>query len=149
MMKTKCVKILLVEDNPDDVRLTKYALEKEGLESILFLAKDGDEAERFLKQAQTTSNSEEVPELIILDLNLPKKDGFAVLKTVRATPALQSIPVIVLTTSGSELDIQKSYENHANCFIQKPSDLNDFLLVMRSIKLFWTQTVKLPNLKAS
>ncbi len=138
----------MVEDNPDDVRLTQFALKKEGVKNKLYLAADGEEAESFLLQAKS-GGEYPIPELIILDLNLPKKNGFAVLKTIKSNPLLRTVPVIILSTSTRGEDILQSYSQHANCYIRKPSDLNDFLEVMRNIKNFWIRTAVLPNSKAS
>lgn len=142
------INILLVEDNPDDVKLIEYALKKEGIKNQLYLAKDGEEAVEFLSKENGFKKSPS-PELIILDLNLPKVSGFAVLDSVRKNPSLKTIPVIVLSTSRSDHDIMKSYSSYANCYISKPADLEEFSGVMKSIKDFWVSTAMLPTLKAS
>lgn len=142
------LKILLVEDNPDDVHLTKFALKKEGIENDMYVARDGEEAEIYLQRIGV-DNEAHTPDLIILDLNLPKKNGFSVLSVIKSHPDLKAVPVIILTTSKSKIDIVKSYSNHANSYIQKPSELSEFFEVIRSIKSYWINTVLLPNLKAS
>lgn len=146
-MQQPRLKIFLVEDNPEDVKLTRYALKKQNIANELFLAKDGEEAEEFLKN--TSNNKSNIPDIIILDLNLPKKDGFEVLKIIKSHPHLKAVPVIILSTSTKTGDVRKSYGGYANCYIRKPSDLNDFLDVMTCIKEFWIRTALLPTLKAS
>jgi two-component system, chemotaxis family, response regulator Rcp1 len=137
------VEVLLVEDNPGDVRLTKEALKEgrllnnvsvvgDGVEALLFLRRQGKYAEAIL------------PDLILLDLNLPKKDGREVLAEIKADPRLRRIPVVVLTTSSAEEDILKTYDLHANCYITKPVDLDQFMRVVKSIEDFWVSVVKLP-----
>ena len=138
--------ILLVEDNPGDVRLTKEALREGGLDHNLIVASDGEEALRYLTQAERLGKP--VPDIIFLDLNLPKKDGREVLAEIKRDPALKIIPVVILTTSEADQDIQKSYELHANCYITKPVDINHFIELITSIEKFWFSIVKLPNRKS-
>ena len=137
------IEILLVEDNPADVRLTREALIEEKLHNNLSVVNDGVEAIAFLRKEGKYANSIR-PDLILLDLNLPKKDGREVLKEIKSDDNLKRIPVVVLTVSKAEEDILKSYNLHANCFIIKPIDLNQFSKVVKSIKDFWLTIVKLP-----
>jgi CheY-like chemotaxis protein len=137
------IEILLVEDNPADVRLTKEALLEEKLHNSLNVVNDGVEAIAFLRKEGKYSNSAR-PDLILLDLNLPKKDGREVLKEIKNDDDLKRIPVVVLTVSKAEEDILKTYNLHANCYITKPIDLNQFSKVVKSIKDFWLTIVKLP-----
>lgn len=138
------VEILLVEDNPGDVRLMVEALKEGKVLNNLSVAEDGAEALAFLRRegeyAQATR-----PDLILLDLNLPKKDGRGVLAEIKQDPNLKCIPVVVLTTSKAEQDILKSYELHANCYITKPVDLDQFITIVKSIEDFWLTVVKLPR----
>ena len=140
----KPIDILLVEDNPGDVRLTKEAL-KEGKVRInkLHVVMDGMEALAFLRRQGKFSDVIR-PDIILLDLNLPKKDGREVLAEIKNDPDLRRIPVVILTTSKAEEDILKSYDLHANCYITKPVDLNQFITVVQSIEDFWLTIVKLP-----
>ena len=137
------VEILLVEDNPADVRLTREALSSDRLWNHLSVAKDGVEAMAYLRREGTFAEAAR-PDLILLDLNLPKKDGREVLAEIKADADLKLIPVVVLTLSAVEEDILKSYGLHANCYIQKPVDLRQFMKVMKSIENFWLAIVKLP-----
>jgi len=139
----KPIEILLVEDNPGDVRLTKEALEDGKVLNKLHTVEDGIEALAFLKQEGKYADAPR-PELILLDLNLPKKDGRDVLAEIKGNGDLKRIPVIVLTTSRSEEDILKSYDLSANCSITKLVDLDQFISVVRSINEFWLSIVKLP-----
>ncbi len=138
------VKILLVEDNPGDVRLTQEAFKENKVRNSLSVVEDGLEAIAFLHRAGKYANAPR-PDLILLDLNLPKKDGREVLAEIKEDPNLKSIPVVVLTTSKAEEDIIKSYNLHANCYITKPVDLEQFLVVVKSIEDFWLTVVKLPS----
>ncbi|MBI3604092.1 MAG: response regulator [Nitrospirae bacterium] len=138
------IDILLVEDNPGDVRLTKEALSASKLSNQLHVVPDGVEALAYLHQ-QGPYAQQPRPDLILLDLNLPKKDGREVLADIKADPLLKRIPVVVLTTSQAEQDILKTYELHANCYVTKPVDLDQFVEVVRSIKDFWLTIVKLPQ----
>jgi two-component system, chemotaxis family, response regulator Rcp1 len=141
--QSQLVDILLVEDNPGDVRLTQEALKEGKLRNKLSVVSNGVEALSFLRQEGKYAN-EILPDLILLDLNLPKKDGREVLREVKNDPRLKRIPVVVLTTSNAESDIVKTYDLHANCFITKPVDLDQFFDVVRKIKDFWFTVVKLP-----
>ena len=137
------VEILLVEDNPGDVRLTKEALREGKVYSNLHWAKDGVEALEFLRR-QGPHRDAPRPDIILLDLNLPKKDGREVLSVIKNDDALKQIPVVVLTTSKAEEDILRSYELHANCYVTKPVDLDKFIVVVKSIDRFWLTVVTLP-----
>jgi len=138
------VEILLVEDNPADVRLTQEALKEEKLHNNLSVVNDGVEALAFLRKKGKYANATR-PDLILLDLNLPKKDGREVLKEIKNDDDLKAIPVVVLTISKAEEDVLKSYNLHANCYITKPIDLNQFSHVVKSINDFWLSIVKLPS----
>ena len=142
------MQILLVEDNPGDIRLTQEALKEGTIRNELHVVKDGVEAIDFLKRKGKYTNSP-TPDIILLDLNLPRKDGREVLAEIKADDNLKLIPVIILTTSDADLDVQKSYKLHANCFITKPVDLDQFIFIIRQIETFWFTVVKLPtkNLK--
>lgn len=138
------IHILLVEDNPGDIRLTKEVLKEGKLNNRLSVVIDGEEAIQFLKK-QGAYKNEPTPDIILLDLNLPKKDGREVLAEIKTDPDLMTIPVIVLTTSSAEQDILNTYAHHANCYIMKPVDFNQFIEVIRSIEEFWLTIVKLPG----
>ena len=138
------IEILLVEDNPGDARLAKEALKESKLMNNLSIAEDGVEAMNFLYKAGKYANMPR-PDLIILDLNLPKKDGREVLEEIKTNDDLKRIPVVILTISKAEEDILKTYNLHANCFISKPIDLDQFIKVVKSIEDFWLTIVKLPN----
>jgi two-component system, chemotaxis family, response regulator Rcp1 len=140
----KPMEVLLVEDSAGDVRLTREALKDAKVHVHLQVASDGIEAMAFLKREGQHVNTPR-PDLILLDLNLPKKDGRQVLEEIKQDPSLKSIPVVILTTSASEADILRSYLLHANCYITKPVDLNGFLDVVKSIDNFWLSVVKLPR----
>jgi CheY-like chemotaxis protein len=138
------IKILLVEDNLADARLTQESLKDCKVLNELFTARDGVEAVEFLSQ---TGKYESVPhpDLILLDLNLPRKDGREVLAFIKESPELKSIPVVVLTSSRAERDIVQSYELHCNCYISKPLDIDEFGEVVNAIEGFWFAIVKLPG----
>lgn len=138
------VEILLVEDNLGDVRLTKEALKEGKVYSNLHWAKDGVEALEFLRR-QGKFPDVPRPDIILLDLNLPKKDGREVLSEIKNDDALKRIPVVILTTSKAEEDVLRSYELHANCYVTKPVDLEKFIVVVQSIDRFWLTVVTLPN----
>ena len=140
----KIIEILLVEDNPGDVRLTQEALRGAKVKVILSVVNDGVEAMAYLRQEGKYKDVSR-PDLILLDLNMPRKNGHEVLSEMKADDALKQIPVVVLTVSKSDEDIIKSYNLHANCFITKPVDLIQFLNVVRSIEDFWLTVVKLPG----
>ena len=142
------IQVLLVEDNPGDVRLTKEALKEGKLLNQLTVVGDGVEALSFLRKEGKYADAVQ-PELILLDLNLPKKDGREVLAEIKADPKLRRIPVVVLTTSSAEEDILKIYDLHANCYITKPVDLEQFMGVVKSIEDFWVSVVKLPSYEAT
>lgn len=138
------VEILLVEDNPGDVRLTKEALKEGKVYSNLHWAKDGVEALEFLRRKGQFAGVPR-PDIILLDLNLPKKDGREVLSEIKNDDDLKRIPVVILTTSKAEEDVLRSYELHANCYVTKPVDLEKFIVVVQSIDKFWLTVVTLPN----
>jgi CheY-like chemotaxis protein len=140
----KSIEILLVEDNPGDVRLTKEALTEGKVLNTLHVAVDGVEAMSFLQREGQYAYAPR-PDLILLDLNLPKKDGREVLAEIKTDDELKRIPVVILTTSSAEEDITKTYNFHANCYITKPVDLEQFINVVKSIKSFWVNVVKLPS----
>jgi two-component system, chemotaxis family, response regulator Rcp1 len=138
------IEILLVEDNPGDVRLTIEALRESKVHNNLHVAKDGVDALAFLRREQGYANAIR-PDLILLDLNLPRKDGREVLAEIKADPLLKTIPVVVLTTSRAEQDVLRTYELQANCYISKPVDLDQFISVVRTIEDFWLTIVTLPR----
>jgi len=138
------IQVLLVEDSPGDVRLTREAFKDAKVYITLHVASDGEKAMAFLKREGEYANAPR-PDLILLDLNLPKKDGREVLDEIKGSPTLKSIPVVILTTSSSETDILRSYQLHANCYITKPVGLDGFLKVVKSIDSFWLSVVKLPR----
>jgi CheY-like chemotaxis protein len=137
------VEILLVEDNPGDVRLTMEALKEAKVINNLTVLKDGEEALSYLRRQGSYAQAKR-PHLILLDLNLPRKDGREVLAQIKADEALKRIPVVVLTTSQDEQDVLRSYNLHANCYITKPVDLDQFISVVRTIEDFWLGIVVLP-----
>jgi len=137
------IEVLLVEDNPGDVRLTREALKDAKVRNTLHVAMDGVEALAFLRR-QGKYATVPRPDLILLDLNLPKKNGREVLEEIKQDDALSHIPVVILTTSQAELDIVESYRLHANAYVTKPVDLEQFLKVVGSIEEFWLETVTLP-----
>ena len=138
------IEILLVEDNPGDVRLTIEALKEGKVSNHLSVARDGVEAIAFLRREGPYTQASR-PDLILLDLNLPKKDGREVLAEIKEDSSLRRIPVVVLTTSKAEEDILRTYDLHANCYITKPVDLEQFISVVRSIDDFWLSVVRLPT----
>ena len=137
------VEILLVEDNPADVRLTQEALKEGKVYNNLHWAKDGVEALDFLRRKGKFEGAPR-PDIILLDLNLPKKDGREVLQDIKNDDKLKRIPVVILTTSKAEEDVLKSYNLHANCYVTKPVDVSEFIDKVRSIEDFWLTIVKLP-----
>jgi CheY-like chemotaxis protein len=139
----KPVNILLVEDEPGDVYLTTQALKTAKIRNTVHTVEDGVEAMAFLRQAGQYAQAPR-PDLIFLDLNLPRKDGRQVLAEIKADANLRTIPVVVLTTSKAEEDVFKTYSLHANCYVAKPVDLNQFIGVVQSIQDFWLTVVKLP-----
>jgi two-component system, chemotaxis family, response regulator Rcp1 len=140
------IEILLVEDNPGDVRLTIEALREGKVLNRLTVARDGEEAMAALRREGRFADAGQ-PDIILLDLNLPKKDGREVLEEIKKDPTLMIIPIVILTTSQDEQDILKSYKLHANCYITKPVDLAQFLAVVRAIEDFWFTVVVLPKKK--
>ena len=138
------IDVLLVEDSLGDVRLTREAFKDARVHINLHVATDGVEAMAFLRREGEHANAPR-PDLILLDLNLPRKDGREVLREIKESETLGSIPVVILTTSASEVDILRSYRLHANCYISKPVGLEEFLKVVKSIDNFWLSVVKLPH----
>lgn len=143
MTAYRAIEILLVEDNPGDVRLTQEALEENKICNKLHVARDGVEAMKFLRKMNGYKDAPR-PDLILLDLNMPKKDGREVLAEVKADEKLRSIPVVILTTSDADDDVAKAYQMYANCYIRKPIDLNRFIEVIKIIENFWLTIVQLP-----
>lgn len=137
------IDVLLVEDNPGDVRLTLEALKEAKIYNKINVVTNGVEAIDYLRRNGIYSQAVR-PDLILLDLNLPRKDGREVLEEIKQDPILKRIPIVVLTTSKAEEDILRTYELHANCYINKPVDLDQFMRVVKSIQDFWLSVVKLP-----
>ncbi len=142
-MSGKPVDILLVEDNPGDVRLAKEALKECKIDNTVYVVQDGVEAMEFLHKEGKHKGAPR-PDLILLDLNLPRKSGREVLEEVKADPDLKRIPVVVMTVSRDEEDVLKAYNLHANCYITKPIDFGQFVRITRSIDEFWFSIVRLP-----
>ena len=140
----KLVEILLAEDNPGDVRLTVEALKDAKMRNNVSVVEDGAEAMAFLLREGKYADVSR-PDVILLDLNLPKKNGFEVLAEIKEDSSLKRIPVVILTTSDSEQDILETYDLHANCYINKPVDLSQFTKVVQTIEDFWLAIVKLPS----
>ena len=140
----QAIVILLVEDNPGDTRLVIEAMREAKLENYIHVVEDGIEAMQFLRREGRFGDAPR-PDLILLDLNLPKKDGRAVLAEVKADPVLKRIPVVVLTTSQAEEDVLRAYDLHANCYITKPVDMEQFMKVVAQIDDFWVRVVTLPK----
>jgi chemotaxis family two-component system response regulator Rcp1 len=138
--------VLLVEDSPGDIRLTQEAFKDAKIHIKLHVVTDGAEAMAFLDREEKYAGKPR-PDLILLDLNLPKKSGREVLEEIKMSPELKSIPVVILTTSATEEDVLRSYQLHANCYITKPVNLEGFLKVVRSIDNFWLSIVQLPQEK--
>lgn len=145
LRKTRPVHILLIEDNPGDVRLTQEAFKEGKLTINLDVTMDGVEAIKYLRK-QDKYQQVNRPDLILLDLNLPKKDGREVLKEIKADDELKQIPVVILTTSNAEQDIMKSYNLHVNCYINKPVDFDKFFDIIQKIEEFWLSTAILPSM---
>ncbi len=139
----KIIDILLVEDNPGDADLAREALETGKVRNSLHVVGDGEAAMAFLRH-QGKYTAAPRPDLVLLDLNLPKKDGREVLAEIKSDENLKCIPVVILTTSKAEVDILKTYNLHANCYISKPIDLDQFIKVVQAIEEFWFTIVKLP-----
>jgi two-component system, chemotaxis family, response regulator Rcp1 len=143
--EAKPIEIMLIEDNPGDVRLTVELLQHEcRVRNHLSVVGDGAEAMAFLRRQGRYAGAPR-PDLILLDLNLPKKDGRELLSEIKNDPMLKRIPLVVLTTSRAEQDVIQAYEHHANCYIAKPIDLDQFVRVVKSIEDFWLTVVKLPE----
>ncbi len=142
-MMVRPIEVLLVEDNPGDIRLTKEALKEAKVLNTLTVVQDGVEALKCLRRQGQYANAKR-PDLILLDLNLPKKDGREVLAEIKNDEALKFIPVVILTTSQDEQDVLKSYGLHANCYITKPVELEQFISVVKAIEDFWLGIVILP-----
>jgi len=140
----RSIEVLLVEDNPGDVRLTMEVLKEEKMLLHVSVVGDGEEALAFLRKEDKYASAAQ-PDLILLDLNLPKKDGREVLAEIKGDPHLMLIPVVVLTTSTAEQDVLKTYELHANCYIKKPVDFEQFTRVVKLIEDFWFTVVVLPS----
>jgi chemotaxis family two-component system response regulator Rcp1 len=136
--------VLLVEDNPSDVYLTQVAFRRSRTENEIHVVEDGIQAMAFLRQELPYTDVPR-PDLVLLDLNLPRKDGYKVLAEMKADPDLRRIPVIVLTTSTAEADVDRCYESHANCYIAKPVDFDEFERVIQEIESFWFQCATLPR----
>lgn len=142
-MAVEPIEILLVEDNPGDARLTREALRESKMRNNLYVVEDGVEAMAFLRQEEGYRDAVR-PDIILLDLNLPRKSGREVLQEVKDDPDLRRIPVVVLTTSDDERDIVTTYNLHANCYITKPVDISRFMTIVKNIENFWFTIVKLP-----
>jgi len=145
MKKARPVNILLIEDNPGDVRLTQEAFKEGRIAIQLEVVMDGVEAIKFLKK-EAPYTEKITPDLILLDLNLPKRDGREVLKEIKSDDFLKRIPVVILTTSNAEQDILKSYNLHVNCYINKPVDFDKFFDIIQKIEDFWLTTAVLPTM---
>jgi two-component system, chemotaxis family, response regulator Rcp1 len=143
-MMVRPIELLLVEDSEPDVRLTKEALHEAKVKNSLSVVEDGVEAMEFLHRQGRHADAPR-PDLILLDLNLPRKDGRQVLKEIKADDSLKRIPVVILTTSKNEEDVLRAYDLHANCYITKPVDFNRFMEVVKSVEDFWLTVVRLPN----
>ena len=141
---TRSIEILLVEDNPGDARLTLEAMREAKMSNRIHVVEDGVEAMEFLRRQGRFGDAPR-PDLILLDLNLPKKDGREVLAEVKADPNLKRIPVVVLTTSSAEEDVLRAYDLHANCYVTKPVDLAQFMKIVALIDNFWVNVVTLPK----
>ena len=141
------ITILLVEDNPGDVRLVQETFQDGKIYNQLQIARDGEQAMDYLRKRGDYQDAPQ-PDLILLDLNLPKKNGAEVLEEIKTDPDLHKIPVIILTASKAEEDIARAYDHYANCYLTKPIDLNLFISVVQQIKTFWLTIVQLPGVKA-
>ncbi|MDP3744024.1 MAG: response regulator [Methylotenera sp.] len=138
------VEFLLAEDNPGDVRLTQEALRDSKIRNNLNVVTDGMEAMAFLRRQGKYANAP-TPDVVLLDLNLPKMDGREVLAEIKSDPLLKRIPVVIITSSEAEKDILRTYDLHANCYVSKPVDLDQFIKVIQAIENFWLTIVKLPS----
>lgn len=139
----RLIEILLVEDNPGDIRLTREAFKEGKLQNHLSVVNDGVQALEFVRKQGVYANAPR-PDLILLDLNLPRMDGREVLAVLKCDPLLKFIPVVILTTSAAEQDVFASYNLHANCYITKPVDFNQFIQVVQQVDTFWVNVVTLP-----
>ncbi len=137
------IEILLVEDSPGDARLTTEAFKEAKVRNHIDVVPDGEEAMAYLRQEGKYAGVE-APDLVLLDLNMPKKNGLEVLREIKADPSLMRIPVVILTVSRAEQDIVRTYDLHANCYVPKPVDFKSFLEVVKSIEGFWLTVVRLP-----
>ncbi len=142
-MSPHTVEILMAEDNPGDVRLMLEALRQYKVRNQLHVVEDGEAALAFLRREAPYAQAPR-PDLVLLDLNMPRKGGLEVLASIKADPSLRRIPVVILTSSGAERDVVSSYDQHANCYIIKPLDLEQFIQVVERIEGFWLEIVKLP-----
>lgn len=140
----RAAEILLVEDNPGDVRLAKEGLKESKVTNNLHVVEDGEEAIAFLRKEGEYSNAV-TPDLILLDRNLPKKDGREVLAEIKTDEQLRRFPIVILTTSKAEEDVIKTYNLHANCYVTKPVDLDQFVKIVKSVNSFWFEMVTLPT----
>jgi CheY-like chemotaxis protein len=136
--------VLLVEDNPADARLFREAITRHASDIHLQVVDNGDDALRFVRREGNFASSPN-PDLIILDFNLPGKDGREVLRELKSDPVLKRIPVVVLTTAGSETDVLRAYELHANCYIRKPVDMDEFIRAVNAFEVFWLEVARLPT----
>lgn len=137
------IEILLIEDNPGDIRLTQEAFQQARLQNTIHVVQDGVSAMAFIRQTAPFQQAPR-PDLILLDLNLPKKDGREILKEIKSDPHFRTIPVVVLTTSDDETDILRSYDLHANAYLVKPIDILQFIKMIQTLEDFWLSVVKLP-----
>ncbi|MFC4721723.1 response regulator [Geojedonia litorea] len=142
-MNIKSAHILLVEDSEGDILLTTEALEDSKIINKISIVRNGEEALNYVFKKGDYEHVE-LPDLILLDINLPLKNGHEVLQAIKANDAVKHIPIIMLTTSSSEVDVRRSYKEHANCYITKPVDVNEFIKAVTSIEDFWLNLVKLP-----
>jgi CheY-like chemotaxis protein len=148
-MNHKPIEILLIEDNPADIRLTKEAFREARIQNNIHVVQDGDGAIAFVHQDEPYQDAPR-PDLILLDLNLPKKDGREVLEEIKADPQIHQIPVVILTTSNDEEDVLRSYNLHANAYLVKPIDVMRFIKMIQSLESFWLSFVRLPpNISSS
>lgn len=143
-MDNQPIQILLVEDNEGDILLTTEALEDWKIKNELKVLRNGNDALNYLLDC-SKKNKHKLPDLILLDINLPKKNGHEVLQSAKNHPDLKHIPILILTTSSSEIDILKAYQEHANCYIIKPLDVSDFMKITSEIEQFWLSIARLPN----
>lgn len=139
----KTMKILLVEDNEGDIILTTEALQTAAASNKIVIARDGYKALLYLTEAENVKDP--LPDLILLDINLPRMNGHELLRNIKKNNTLKHIPVVMLSTSSSKNDIDNSYQNHANCYITKPNDLNEFFTVIERLEKFWGSTAQLPG----